>query len=161
MTFNRDDSVIRWDTFFMEMAHLVSSKSKDRSTKVGAVAAGHSNTVLSIGYNGFIRYADDDDDDLHDRPEKYNWTAHAEMNVICNAARNGTKLLGTTLYVTSHPCIECAKAIVQAGFEELVIPSKEDDPFWENGRWELWEDNFKKAREILNVAHIRIVEHVV
>jgi dCMP deaminase len=161
MTFDRNESVIRWDKFFMELASLVASKSKDRSMKVGAVAAGLSNTVLSIGYNGFVRFADDDDDDLHARPEKYNWTAHAELNVICNAARNGIKLQGAILYTTSHPCIECAKAIVQAGFEEVVLPVKEDDPFWVNGRWDVWGDNFATARKILNVANIRIYEHAV
>ncbi len=159
MSYDRDGSVFRWDMFFMEMAKLVASKSKDRSIKVGAVAAGHGNTVLSIGYNGFVRFADDDNDTRHERPEKYNWTAHAELNVICNAARNGTKLLGTTLYTTSHPCIECAKAIVQAGFEEVVYPPKEDDPFWQSESG--GEAVFEKSQEIMREAHIRMIEHVV
>jgi dCMP deaminase len=161
MVYDRNGSVARWDAFFMEMAYLVASKSKDRSTKVGAVAAGHGNTVLSMGYNGFVRFADDEDDERHKRPEKYNWTAHAEINVICNAARNGTALFGTSMYSTSHPCIECAKAIVQVGFEEVIIPSKENDPFWENGRWGEWAENFEKAREIMNAANVRIIDHVV
>jgi dCMP deaminase len=161
MVYDRNLSIQRWDAYFMEMAYLVASKSKDRSVKVGAVAVGEDHTVLSTGYNGFIRYADDDNDDLHERPEKYHWTAHAELNVVCNAARHGTTLLLGTLYVTSHPCIECAKAIVQAGFDEVVIPSKENDPFWEAGRWGDWEENFKKAREIMLAAHIRMVDHVI
>ena len=161
MTFNQSLSTARWDAFFMEMAYLVASKSKDRSVKVGAVAVGGDNTLLSMGYNGFVRFADDDDDARHERPEKYNWTAHAELNVVCNAARNGTSLHHATIYVTSHPCIECAKAIVQSGIQEVVIPSKEDDPFWEAGRWGEWADNFEKAREIMKEAHIRIIDHVI
>jgi dCMP deaminase len=161
MTYDRSLSLARWDAFFMEMAYLVASKSKDRSVKVGAVAVGEGNTMLSMGYNGFVRFADDEDDARHERPEKYNWTAHAELNVICNAARNGTSLLRATMYVTSHPCIECAKAIVQAGIEEVVLPSKEDDAFWQNGRWGEWEDNFKKAREVMTEANIRIIDHVI
>ena len=145
----------------MEMAYLVASKSKDRSTKVGAVAIGAGNTVAEMGYNGFVRYVDDDDDARHERPEKYDWVVHAEQNTIYNAARNGTKLFGTTLYVTSHPCKECAKGIVQAGIWEVVIPSKENDPFWKNGRWGEWEENFAKGREIMNEAKIRIIDHVI
>ena len=160
MAYDRELSVTRWDTYFMEMATLVASKSKDRSGKVGAIAV-EDNVALSMGYNGFIRFADDEDDALHQRPEKYNWTAHAEMNVICNAARTGVKLLGSTMYVTTHPCKECAKAIVQAGIVEVVIPSKENDPFWVAGQWDRWEENFKKSREILLAGHIRIVEHVI
>lgn len=145
----------------MEMAHLVASKSKDASTKVGAVAVGEGNTMVSMGYNGFIRYADDEKKGRNERPEKYDWTAHAELNVICNAARNGTTLLDTTLYVTSHPCKECAKGIVQCGFKEVIIPSKNSDPFWENGRWGDWAENFEKAREIMLAANVRIIDHVI
>jgi dCMP deaminase len=154
-------SVERWDAFFMKMAFLVATKSKDRSIKVGAVAVGEGHTTLSMGYNGFVRYCDDENEARHERPEKYNWTAHAEMNVICNAARSGTKLLDTVLYTTSHPCTECAKAIVQAGFKEVIIPSKEDDPFWVHGRWGEYEENFKKAREVMDAAHVRIIDHVI
>jgi dCMP deaminase len=161
MAFDGALSIRRWDTFFMEMAYLVASKSKDRSVKVGAVAVGEGNTLLSMGYNGFVRYCDDENAARHERPEKYNWTAHAELNVVCNAARSGTKLLDAVLYTTSHPCVDCARAIVQAGFKEVVIPSKESDPFWEAGRWGDWEKNFKKAREIMHEAHVRIVDHVI
>jgi dCMP deaminase len=161
MAFDDSLSIQRWDAFFMEMAYLVASKSKDRSTKVGAVAVGEGHTMLSMGYNGFVRFCDDEDEARHARPEKYHWTAHAELNVICNAARSGTKLLDAVMYTTSHPCTECARAIVQAGFKEVIIPSKEDDPFWENGRWGEWEENFKKAREILLAAQVRIIDHVI
>jgi dCMP deaminase len=159
--FDDNLSVLRWDSFFMEMAYLVASKSKDRSTKVGAVAVGEGHTMLSMGYNGFVRYCDDEDAARHERPEKYFWTAHAELNVICNAARTGTKLLDAVLYTTSHPCTDCARAIVQSGFKEVILPSKENDPFWVNGRWGEWEENFKKAREILNAAEVKVIDHVV
>jgi dCMP deaminase len=159
--FDEAHSVKRWDKFFMDVAHLAASKSKDRSTKVGAVAVGEGHNVLSLGYNGFVRYCDDDDEDRHERPEKYDWIVHAELNVICNAARAGTPLLGTTLYTTSHPCKDCAKAIVQAGFTEVVIPSKGDDPFWKNGRWGAWEANFKKARDIMLEGQVRMIDHAV
>ncbi len=159
--FDDQASIERWDVFFMEMAYHVASKSKDRSVKVGAVAVGEGRTMLSMGYNGFIRFCDDDNEARHERPEKYYWTAHAELNVICNAARNGQTLLNAVMYTTSHPCVDCARAIVQSGFKEVILPSKEDDPFWKSGRWGVWEENFKKAREILSEAQVRIIDHVV
>jgi dCMP deaminase len=161
MVFDDALSVMRWDAFFMEMAYLVASKSKDRSIKVGAVAVGEGNTMLSMGYNGFIRHCDDEDAARHERPEKYFWSAHAELNVICNAARNGQSLLNAVMYTTSHPCVDCARAIVQSGFKEVIIPSKEDDPFWKAGRWGEWEENFKKAQEILREGQVRMVDHVI
>jgi dCMP deaminase len=161
MAFDDKASVERWDSFFMDMAFLVASKSKDKSVKVGAVAVGEGHTTLSMGYNGFIRFCDDDDPARQERPEKYHWTAHAEMNVICNAARNGQSLLNAVMYTTSHPCVDCARAIVQSGFKEVILPSKESDPFWQNGRWGDWADNFEKAREILREAQVRIIDHVV
>ena len=154
-------SIARWDAFFMEIAYVAAKKSKDKFTGIGAVAVGEGHIILSTGYNGFVRYADDEKSERHERPEKYDWTVHAEMNVVCNAARHGTKLLNSSLYITAHPCIECAKAIVQAGIVEVIIPSKENDPFWQQGRWGEWEDNFKKAREIMLEAHIKMVDHVV
>jgi dCMP deaminase len=161
MMFDSADSVARWDKFFMDIAFVVAAKSKDRSIKVGAVAKGEGNRVLEVGYNGFVRYADDDDETRHERPEKYDWTVHAEANVVYNAARSGTALLGATLYTSSHPCKDCAKAIVQAGFVEVVLPSKESDPFWKAGRYGVWEKNFKKARDIMLEGHVRMVDHVV
>ena len=45
----------KWDTYFIKMADLVASKSKDDSTKVGCIIVSADNTVLSMGYNGFPR----------------------------------------------------------------------------------------------------------
>ena len=81
MTFDGDLSQARWDAYFMEMAYLVASKSKDESMKVGAVVVNgtYDNVILSTGYNGFVRYADDEDVVKKARPEKYNWTCHGEL----------------------------------------------------------------------------------
>jgi dCMP deaminase len=46
---------------------------------------------------------------------------HAERNAIYNAARCGTPLEGCTLYVEIMPCMDCARAIVQAGIGQVVI----------------------------------------
>lgn len=45
---------------------------------------------------------------------------HAEMALICTAARRGTALRGTTMYTTTYPCHECARLIIGSGIARLV-----------------------------------------
>jgi len=112
---------MNWDYYFMKMAELVASKSKDRSTKVGCVIVGSANQdVRSTGYNGFCRYVDDDVEERHERPEKYLWTEHAERNAIYNAARNGVRTDNCIAYTTMFPCSDCARALIQSGIVRVV-----------------------------------------
>lgn len=46
---------------------------------------------------------------------------HAEMNVICNAARIGVSCLGAWLFVTGEPCLMCAKLMHHAGIARIVV----------------------------------------
>jgi cytidine deaminase len=45
---------------------------------------------------------------------------HAEMSAICDAARNGNAIRGTSLYVTTFPCHLCAKHIVASGIKRVI-----------------------------------------
>ena len=112
---------MNWDTYFLRMAQLVSTKSKDRSTKVGCVIVGPDHEVRTTGYNGFCRGIIDDVDSRHERPDKYLWTEHAERNAIYNAARNGIQLAGCTAYVTLFPCADCSRAMIQSGIRKIVV----------------------------------------
>lgn len=108
---------------YMEIAYATSRFSKDESTQVGAVIIGPTNEVRSLGYNGAPRgcSADDGVDARgRTRPEKYFWFSHAELNAITNAARVGVPLDGSTIVVTHPPCMDCARAIVQAGIKQVV-----------------------------------------
>lgn len=135
---------------FVAIADAVAQLSKDRSTRVGAVAIGHSGDIRAMGYNGFPRGADDDVEARHQRPEKYHWTEHAERNLIYNAARVGVPLEGCTLVVSGlFPCMDCARAIVQAGFRELVAPPHDTDP--------RWVDSARRASELF--AECGVVVH--
>ena len=107
---------------YMELAYARASFSKDTSTQVGAIIIGPHGEDRSSGYNGAPRgcRADEPDDKRGStRPEKYFWFSHAELNAITNAARVGTPLDGCTLFVTHPPCMDCARAIVQAGIKEV------------------------------------------
>lgn len=111
-------------TKFLRIAEAIAHQfSKDRSTKVGAVIVGKGNEVLSLGYNGSPRGCAADEDERSERPEKYFWMSHAELNAITNAARVGTPLEGSSLIVTHMPCMDCARAIVQAGIKAVFCPA--------------------------------------
>lgn len=137
-----------WDSYFMTMANHVASRSKDRSTKVGCVIVGPDNEVRSTGYNSFPRGINDNAPERHERPEKYLWTEHAERNAIYNAARMGTALKGCRAYLPWFPCMDCARALVQAGIVELVAHEPEDN--------ERWREDFKRARVLFAEAGVAI-----
>lgn len=106
---------------YMDVAKSVSKMSKDPSTKVGCIIVNASSgSVISTGYNGFPRKAEDNSR-LHVREAKYALTVHAEQNAITNAARHGIPLENSTLYVYGAPCCEaCALLIVQVGVKTVV-----------------------------------------
>lgn len=120
---------------YMEIARAVSKLSKDTSTQVGAIVIGSKTSeIRSVGYNGAPRGCSADEAGEHRglRPEKYFWFSHAELNAITNAARVGTPLDGTTLIVTHFPCMDCARAIVQAGIKCVVtdLPTPDFEERW-------------------------------
>ncbi len=115
-----------WDRKYFDLAQVVSTWSKDPSTKIGAVVVGDSGQVLSQGYNGFPRGMSDLDELYADRELKYKRICHAEMNAIYNASRTGVSLYGSTIYVYGLPvCHECAKAIIQVGISRVVMQEQE------------------------------------
>ena len=119
------EDYISWDEYFMGIAILASKRSKDPNTQVGACIVDSNNNILSIGYNGApIGYSDDDfpweREGTDVTKTKYPYVCHSEMNAVLNAARNGTKLSGSILYVTLFPCNECAKILIQSGIKKVV-----------------------------------------
>ena len=112
---------------YMEIADAVAKLSKDSSTKVGAIVIGQNKEIRSVGYNGAPRGCAADEDERKERPEKLFWFSHAELNAITNAARVGTPLEGCTLLVTHPPCMDCARAICQAGIKRVIAVRPSDD----------------------------------
>jgi len=109
-----------WDEYFMDMARHVATRSKDRSRQVGCVIVDTDRVVRATGYNGFPRGVDDNVEERHQRPAKYRWTEHAERNAIYNAARSGVSTYGCVAYLPWYPCMDCARALVQAGIAEVI-----------------------------------------
>lgn len=119
----------KWHLDFLELAQWwAQKKSKDPSTKVGAVIVRPDNTVASMGYNGFPRRVLDLPERLADRVEKYPRTMHAELNAILSAHE---PVRGYTLYVSPlHPCAQCAGAIIQAGIARVYCVLSEQPERW-------------------------------
>lgn len=118
----------KWDRRYLELAKHVAGWSKD-TTQVGAVIIGERGEIASVGYNGLPRNVADTAYRL-DRPEKYRWVVHAELNAILNAARLGVSTFGKTLYTHETPCDLCAAAIVQAGLSRVVTETSWRDHVW-------------------------------
>jgi len=112
-----------WDQYFMSLVFFVAMKSKDQSTQIGAVVVDSKNRIVSVGYNGFPRGANDCVAERQERPEKYNWFCHAEANAVYNAR---SPLDGCTMYTSGIPCTNCAMAIIQAGIKVVIV-----DKYWD------------------------------
>lgn len=110
-----------WGEYYMRHVYLAASKSKDNSTKIGAVIVAKDGTIISEGYNGICRCVNDDILTRHERPEKYFWFEHGERNAIYNCARNGISTIGADMYTNGIPCADCGRGIVQAGIREVII----------------------------------------
>ena len=110
-----------WDEYYLDICKVVAARSKDPNTQIGCVIAGPAHEIRSTGYNSLPRGIRDDVPERLERPTKYLWMEHAERNAIYNAARCGTPLEGCTLYVEIMPCMDCGRAIVQAGIREVII----------------------------------------
>lgn len=103
-----------WNTYFLDIAAVVSSRSKDPRTKVGCVITSE-NRIISTGYNG-TPPGFPDTVELWTTDAKYEYVIHAEINALLHATQ---PVRGGTLYTTMYPCSDCAKAICSAGISKV------------------------------------------
>ena len=134
----------KWDKRWLDIAGLVSSWSKDPSTKIAAIAV-KDKRLVATGYNGFPRDIEDTDERWNNREEKYKYVVHAEMNCIYNANYHNQSLKGATMYIVGLPvCHECAKGIIQAGVSRVVATFDGVPMKWSKSN-EITEKMFKVA----------------
>ena len=108
-----------WDAYFMSIAQVVATRSTCPRKYVGSVLV-RDRTILSTGYNGSIRGMPHCSDVGHMMEEGHCVaTIHAEANAIVQAARNGVRIEGASIYVTASPCWSCFKLIANAGIKEI------------------------------------------
>jgi dCMP deaminase len=119
-----------WDTYFMEIAHMVATRATcNRGSDlkyapgfkgVGAVIA-RDKMILSTGYNGSPRGLKHCDEVGHEMIDGHCVrTVHSEANAIAQAAKNGMGIDGATLFTTASPCYDCFKLLINAGIKRIV-----------------------------------------
>ena len=112
---------VSWDEYFMNIARTVATRGTCDRKQVGAVLV-RDRIILATGYNGSIRGLSHCDEDGHLMEDGHCVrTIHAEANAIIQAARNGVRIEGATVYVTASPCWGCFKMIANAGCVRIVF----------------------------------------
>ena len=124
------DKQHEWDEYFMKIAETAAMKSKDPSSKMGCVIVDANKRVVSLGYNGMLQGADESKMTLSERPMKYYFSIHSEMNALIFAHQD---LTGCTVYNRVATCDNCLKYCLQAGikrfvYKELRVHSHSTDP---------------------------------
>lgn len=145
----------KWDARFLDMAGLVSSWSKDPSTKCGAVIVRPDRTVASVGFNGFPKGCDDDPEIYAERELKYSRVVHAEMNALLHARE---PLDGYTMYTVPKgfgpSCDRCSAHIIQAGISRVVHYGVEDDDFASR-----WKEACERGLQMYEEAGVEVTTY--
>lgn len=117
ITMENKDKQLELDKRYMRMAAIWAENSYCQRRKVGALIV-KDKMIISDGYNGTPAGFENicENDEGFTKP----YVLHAEANAITKIARSNNNSNGATLYVTTSPCIECAKLIIQAGIVRVV-----------------------------------------
>ncbi|MCH7903909.1 MAG: dCMP deaminase family protein [Armatimonadetes bacterium] len=125
-----------WDTYFIQIAHLVATRATCPRRSVGAVIV-RDKRILATGYNGApagLPHCPPEGDE-HDWPRGCMMAGHcvrslhAEQNCLLQAAKIGVASDGATMYVTCQPCNTCAKMIINAGVARVIYEGDYPDDF--------------------------------
>ena len=139
----------KWDKRMLELCKLVSTWSKDPSTKVGAVITDDRHRVISLGYNGFPMACEDKAEDYENREVKLKKILHAERNALLFANRD---LFGCTIYTYPFPpCAACASMIIQSGITRIVAPEPTTDQLTR------WKEDFELAFRMYYEAKVLLI----
>ena len=105
------------DYLYMRMARTWSENSYCERRRVGALLV-KDQMIISDGYNGTPSGFENKCEDEHN--VSFPYVLHAEANAITKVARSHNSADGATLYVTTSPCLECSKLIIQSGIKRVV-----------------------------------------
>ncbi len=148
-----------WGEYFLNLTDVVGHRSNCLRQPVGAVLV-QGTYIIATGYNGTPmntkncneggceRCAKRHDGLIKEYEDKELCVCvHAEQNALLQSAYHGVATQDTTLYSTLMPCLQCAKALINAGVKEVIY--REDH--YEKGH----EDNLGK--KLLKQAGIKVV----
>ena len=106
------------DRRYLKMAQIWAENSYCKRRQVGALLV-KDKMIISDGYNGTPVGFENNCEDEENKSKPY--VLHAEANAITKVAKSNNSSDGATLYVTSSPCLECAKLIIQAGIKRVIF----------------------------------------
>ena len=109
------------DKRYLEMAQIWAGNSYCKRRQVGALIV-KDKMIISDGYNGTPSGFENICEDENNVTKPY--VLHAEANAITKVAKSNNSSEGATLYVTTSPCMECAKLIIQSGITRVVYSQK-------------------------------------
>lgn len=116
-----------WDEYFVQIAFTVAQRSTCDRAHVGCVLV-RDRRILTTGYNGAPAGLPHCDDVGHLLVDGHCVrTLHAEQNALIQAALHGVSTEGATAYVTHHPCLTCAKMLINAGVRRVVYAGNYPD----------------------------------
>jgi len=115
---NKDDKQELLDTRYLRMAKIWAENSYCKRRKVGAILV-KDKMIISDGYNGTPAGFENICEDENNKTKDY--VLHAEANAITKVAKSNNSSDGATLYITTSPCIECSKLIIQSGIKRVVF----------------------------------------
>lgn len=108
--------------YIKKICLVVSEKSSCEKSKVGAVFITEEYEILSTGFNeaprGFPHCVGKEICIKHTHG-KCKKTAHAEMNAITQAAKNGVALKDSILFCSRRPCADCLKLLINIGIQAI------------------------------------------
>ena len=141
---------LSWDDYFMEITHLVAKRATCLRRQIGAVIV-RDKRILSTGYNGAPRGLAHclETGCLREKmgipsgkQQELCRGLHAEQNAIIQAALSGVSIADSQIYSVTHPCVVCAKMIINAGIKRVVFEDSYPDSL---------------SKEMLNEAEIEVV----
>jgi dCMP deaminase len=148
---NIDRIVTPWNEKYLQQALLVSTWSKDPTTKVGCVISDENNLPLGQGFNGFPKGVLDDPGVLLNKERKRLRTIHAELNAIFFSRGS---LEGSTFHITHRPCATCAGAIIQHRAAKVICLEDVNGSNGSNELGEFWKASIDEGRAMIVEAGI-------
>jgi len=109
------------DKRYLKMAGIWAENSYCNRRKVGALIV-KGKMIISDGYNGTPAGFENICEDEKGLTKPY--VLHAEANAITKVAKSNNSSENSTLYVTTSPCMECSKLIIQSGIRRVVFSDK-------------------------------------
>lgn len=142
-----------WDTRWSKILAVVSEWSEDNSSKYGAVIVDKRQCLRSTGFNGIPRGIKLESV-YHNRPDKYNYFIHAEINAILNSPLS---VAGCTMYLLKPPCAQCAGAIINSGITVVKYLKYHDLSSIEELNIDNWRNSIETAQSMLVEASVKLI----